>query len=112
MIRRPPGSTRTDTLFPYTTLFRSSSSPLPVASRDSSLIMSPTPVLTPVTSRYEPRERFDPTKPAKRAAPRRPEPAILRRHCHSCSRHQGSDQPLFFLGNRCQNGERKPLVCQ
>src|SRR3546814_2967517 len=25
MIRRPPGSTRTDTLFPYTTLFRSSS---------------------------------------------------------------------------------------
>src|SRR3546814_4067997 len=31
MIRRPPRSTRTDTLFPYTTLFRSSlaSSPLP-----------------------------------------------------------------------------------
>src|SRR3546814_1570669 len=27
MIRRPPGSTRTDTLFPYTTLFRSSPSP-------------------------------------------------------------------------------------
>src|SRR3546814_4438724 len=26
MIRRPPGSTRTDTLFPYTTLFRSQSS--------------------------------------------------------------------------------------
>src|SRR3546814_15167052 len=25
MIRRPPGSTRTDTLFPYTTLFRSAS---------------------------------------------------------------------------------------
>src|SRR3546814_11571545 len=25
MIRRPPGSTRTDTLFPYTTLFRSRS---------------------------------------------------------------------------------------
>src|SRR3546814_964934 len=30
MIRRPPSSTRTDTLFPYTTLFRSS---LPHASR-------------------------------------------------------------------------------
>src|SRR3546814_17303935 len=28
MIRRPPRSTRTDTLFPYTTLFRSESSPL------------------------------------------------------------------------------------
>src|SRR3546814_18290744 len=31
-IRRPPRSTRTDTLFPYTTLFRSSESPrAPVA---------------------------------------------------------------------------------
>src|SRR3546814_4465066 len=27
MIRRPPRSTRTDTLFPYTTLFRSEDSP-------------------------------------------------------------------------------------
>src|SRR3546814_9833556 len=27
MIRRPPRSTRTDTLFPYTTLFRSADSP-------------------------------------------------------------------------------------
>src|SRR3546814_15586486 len=29
MIRRPPRSTRTDTLFPYTTLFRSVSAPPP-----------------------------------------------------------------------------------
>src|SRR3546814_14739704 len=29
MIRRPPISTRTDTLFPYTTLFRSARYPLP-----------------------------------------------------------------------------------
>src|SRR3546814_5089767 len=29
MIRRPPRSTRTDTLFPYTTLFRSRPSPPP-----------------------------------------------------------------------------------
>src|SRR3546814_1482862 len=28
MIRRPPRSTRTDTLFPYTTLFRSAVSPI------------------------------------------------------------------------------------
>src|SRR3546814_4699611 len=28
MIRRPPRSTRTDTLFPYTTLFRSPSPPM------------------------------------------------------------------------------------
>src|SRR3546814_11948623 len=31
MIRRPPRSTRTDTLFPYTTLFRSAARPLAVA---------------------------------------------------------------------------------
>src|SRR3546814_9391527 len=31
MIRRPPGSTRTDTLFPYTTLFRSAGTRLGVA---------------------------------------------------------------------------------
>src|SRR3546814_6595493 len=30
MIRRPPRSTRTDTLFPYTTLFRSERGPLPI----------------------------------------------------------------------------------
>src|SRR3546814_3104280 len=31
MIRRPPRSTRTDTLFPYTTLFRSAAAPRPPA---------------------------------------------------------------------------------
>src|SRR3546814_12228886 len=31
MIRRPPRSTRTDTLFPYTTLFRSASDYVPVS---------------------------------------------------------------------------------
>src|SRR3546814_3822487 len=31
MIRRPPRSTRTDTLFPYTTLFRSPGRPVGVA---------------------------------------------------------------------------------
>src|SRR3546814_13412351 len=30
MIRRPPRSTRTDTLFPYTTLFRSADLPAPL----------------------------------------------------------------------------------
>src|SRR3546814_10862092 len=33
MIRRPPRSTRTDTLFPYTTLFRSIVSAVPYAGR-------------------------------------------------------------------------------
>src|SRR3546814_1397307 len=35
MIRRPPRSTRTDTLFPYTTLFRSHRRALPSRVRDS-----------------------------------------------------------------------------
>src|SRR3546814_7197339 len=33
LIRRPPRSTRTDTLFPYTTLFRSSSPSSPISGR-------------------------------------------------------------------------------
>src|SRR3546814_9869731 len=39
MIRRPPRSTRTDTLFPYTTLFLSA--PAPISSRCSPCICSP-----------------------------------------------------------------------
>src|SRR3546814_5695434 len=35
MIRRPPRSTRTDTLFPYTTLFRSADRQRPVDDRDA-----------------------------------------------------------------------------
>src|SRR3546814_4799720 len=35
MIRRPPRSTRTDTLFPYTTLFRSLALHLAAAAEDS-----------------------------------------------------------------------------
>src|SRR3546814_15754072 len=35
MIRRPPRSTRTDTLFPYTTLFRSDRSHFGLAARDA-----------------------------------------------------------------------------
>src|SRR3546814_8944552 len=45
MIRRPPRSTRTDTLFPYTTLFRSwtrSWCVRPVSGRKRSRVRSPT----------------------------------------------------------------------
>src|SRR3546814_896819 len=48
MIRRPPRSTRTDTLFPYTTLFRSKvnyvsrhARTVPAASRGGSLVPNP-----------------------------------------------------------------------
>src|SRR3546814_10803054 len=43
MIRRPPRSTRTDSLFPYTTLFRSSARPerfLQLASRGNIAVMA------------------------------------------------------------------------
>src|SRR3546814_4439152 len=39
MIRRPPRSTRTDTLFPYTTLFRSMPEHVPAAERESERAM-------------------------------------------------------------------------
>src|SRR3546814_1588892 len=35
MLRRPPRSTRTDTLFPYTTLFRSDGARRPLVQRDA-----------------------------------------------------------------------------
>src|SRR3546814_9179777 len=46
MIRRPPRSTRTDTLFPYTTLFRSSSSSW------RSEIPSPGAIAPPMSRQY------------------------------------------------------------
>src|SRR3546814_2614536 len=48
MIRRPPRSTRTDTLFPYTTLFRSKTSLL--ASMSVTLTKSPAATATPSSS--------------------------------------------------------------
>src|SRR3546814_9142634 len=41
MIRRPPRSTRTDTLFPYTTLFRSADQLLPGQLGDRSAVADP-----------------------------------------------------------------------
>src|SRR3546814_9509806 len=49
MIRRPPRSTRTDTLFPYTTLFRSvqplsapgADQPAQAAARDAIIVLQP-----------------------------------------------------------------------
>src|SRR3546814_18544798 len=42
MIRRPPGTTRTDTLFPYTTLFRSAA----LAPASVALLISENPYLS------------------------------------------------------------------
>src|SRR3546814_12127181 len=43
MIRRPPRSTRTDTLFPYTTLFRSSAFSAANTVRYDNMVMYQTP---------------------------------------------------------------------
>src|SRR3546814_9935073 len=44
MLLRPPRSTRTDTLFPYTTLFRSRRSPVPPCGKGIEYYRSPEPV--------------------------------------------------------------------
>src|SRR3546814_3707656 len=61
MIRRPPRSTRTDTLFPYTTLFRSGSrlKPLP-RDQDQALAASAAPTGVPGTATGDARPRSPP----------------------------------------------------
>src|SRR3546814_8051918 len=57
MIRRPPRSTRTDTLFPYTTLFRSNEVPPPTSVPSAIGIL-----LTPAAAKSNkplPRNRLD-----------------------------------------------------
>src|SRR3546814_14543923 len=49
MIRRPPKATRTDTLFPYTTLFRSNGSAVACTFDLSFLIHTSTDVVTQVS---------------------------------------------------------------
>src|SRR3546814_20168177 len=72
MIRRPPRSTRTDTLFPYTTLFRSPAFP-PRAGAD------------PLSGPAAHRRRRPPTP--SRAVRRRPAVARPRRgHCRGSER--------------------------
>src|SRR3546814_5836864 len=50
MILRPPVSTRTDTLFPYTTLFRSTAAPAAAAAPTPATPAPATPPSTPVIS--------------------------------------------------------------
>src|SRR3546814_5143683 len=57
MIRRPPRSTRTDTLFPYTTLFRSGIS----NALDPKFITATTPIIYDLFLILRPDTRSDPT---------------------------------------------------
>src|SRR3546814_4923164 len=75
MIRRPPRSTRTDTLFPYTTLFRSA------------------PSAPPIIRRRPPRRR---RRPSSRAASRPPLPATSRPETRS-EEHTSELQSLMRI---------------
>src|SRR3546814_14539459 len=50
MIRRPPRSTRTDTLFPYTTLFRSDGAKLNAAPSPKAGVVATPPRVAPTTA--------------------------------------------------------------
>src|SRR3546814_9646708 len=76
MIRRPPRSTRTDTLFPYTTLFRSPDRPA---------------------------ARPDPGPPGVGAVHPRPHPRAARPPAHGIACPAGRQPPEADLGNR-RNG--------
>src|SRR3546814_20087233 len=52
MIRRQPRSTRTDTLFPYTTLFRSAAGTVRLAAPDTLTTHILLPSLRPLLDRY------------------------------------------------------------
>src|SRR3546814_2205665 len=58
MIRRPPRSTRTDTLFPYTTLFRSESTPA-VATAAAAIAPAVTEAATPDASQHDAEAQSD-----------------------------------------------------
>src|SRR3546814_14801547 len=82
MLRRPPGSTRTDTLFPYTTLFRSE------IAEHRGRLAAPPPPQRPAAAEQgadkEARQHFE-HEPAdrQRIARRNGEPAELRSEEHT-----------------------------
>src|SRR3546814_6333816 len=91
MIRRPPRSTRTDTLFPYTTLFRSQPSTVP-------------PIFTPSPLRFAPlrqRENRLPRRPLRgRFAvvdPARPPPGATSSFARRSEEHTSELQSLMRI---------------
>src|SRR3546814_7175946 len=98
MIRRPPRSTRTDTLFPYTTLFRSRLASL-LVSRSGVVIR--TGVHHPNPSSEEEGLSGDPIapphKPARRSRARsrrsRPAPERKRRRSHAKGKNPARRRP-------------------
>src|SRR3546814_5357720 len=122
MIRRPPRSTRTDTLFPYTTLFRSSRrSTLCLSSRRAELCLASAPLGGACR-----RERVLDDSPGGSLGPLRRSPllvdardalplarirphALYRRTAISPSTHEASRQPCTQF--REDGVDASPVVC-
>src|SRR3546814_2597833 len=69
MIRRPPRSTRTDTLFPYTTLFRSRSRTCCPVGGANPRMAGRRPDAPEQGARASPRRHHDPCPQAQRSCP-------------------------------------------
>src|SRR3546814_7725445 len=92
MIRRPPRSTRTDTLFPYTTLFRSHAQGRDVASRPNAQSTARGPeAARPRSSDTRRTRRVD-----HKSRARQPHPAILPDDARS-EEHTSELQPLMRI---------------
>src|SRR3546814_14836044 len=98
MIRRPPRSTRTDTLFPYTTLFRSVRE-----SRKPLSAVRPTAARWPLAALRPRRRRPDDAdpRPCRRCSAHRSPPSDPRRmrhtprHCLAASGTRRTARPTF-----------------
>src|SRR3546814_2553472 len=95
MLRRPPRSTRTDTLFPYTTLFRST----------ASAVRMPTTAIA-ISSSIRVKPRALPlaaiSVPQDLAPGNAPRAAALRVHRDGAERSRGSADHQQFLDQRRQ----------
>src|SRR3546814_8379833 len=88
MIRRPPRSTRTDTLFPYTTLFRSSpSTSPPIAS-------GPTPSPPPSSKHPSPNPSSKTQPSATASSPKSSSVASDNPKTHWAPSHSSHQTPL------------------
>src|SRR3546814_3320503 len=121
MIRRPPGSTRTDTLFPYTTLFRSARvwarvsarrrAPLTTQMTSASSVKTPrrvtTEELSAVALAPEPTSAVTPTI-APTAVVRRPGPSQIGR-AHVCTPVTNAHLVCRLLLDTQNNSHQKNL---
>src|SRR3546814_3705932 len=95
MIRRPPRSTRTDTLFPYTTLFRSRKRDVSGCSKGLRGAAR-APRADEGESSPRPLRRRSPALPALLAAPRQPHRGLLEEP-HRSEEHTSELQSLMRI---------------